>query len=183
MLAALDIAPRSTGWCIGDGQSLPMVNAWAYPEPMPHEIGKLIFLFDRHLCALLDHHKPSALAFEKPILVHKSKHSQRNDKLEDVSRTLAMTGHVEWRCYQRGIPCYSPDLRAVKKELAGFGGADKVDMVAAAEKIGLDLPRLKRAREDAADAFGVWLLLLRAMQPHSSARFDSALWGRRGALL
>lgn len=133
---------------------------------------------------LLDRFEPEWLVYEAPILVHKSRHSQRNDKLEDVARTLAMTGHVEWVCYQRGIECRRVDLRKVKKELAGFGDADKDDMVAAAEKIGLKLPPSpKRAREDSADAFGAWLLLLRARYPSLSARFDSALWGRRGALI
>jgi Holliday junction resolvasome RuvABC endonuclease subunit len=133
---------------------------------------------------MLDRFEPEWLVFEGPILVHKSKHSQRNDKLEDVARMLALTGHVEFVCHRRGIECRRVDLRKVKKELAGFGQADKDDMVAAAEKIGLRLPASpKRAREDASDAFGAWLLLLRARYPSLSARFDSALYGRRGALL
>lgn len=133
---------------------------------------------------MLDRFEPEWLVYEAPILVHKSKHSQRNDKLEDVARMLALTGHVELVCYRRGIECRKVDLRKVKKELAGFGGADKDDMVAAAEKLGLRLPKTpQRAREDASDAFGAWLLLLRARYPSLSARFDSALYGRRGALL
>ena len=133
---------------------------------------------------MLDRFQPEWLVFEAPILVHKSKHSQRNDKLEDVARMLGLTAHVEWVCFRRGIECRRVDLRKVKKELAGFGGANKDDMVAAAEKIGLRLPASpQRAREDASDAFGAWLLLLRARYPSLSARFDSALYGRRGALL
>lgn len=184
MLAALDIAPRSTGWCVGAGSDLPTVGAWAYPEPRPAEVGRLLSLFDRHLCTLLDHYQPHVLVFEAPILVHRSKYSQRNDKLEDVARTLGMTAHVEWRCHDRGIPCHSVDLRSVKKELAGFGAATKNDMVAAAEKIGLSLPRSPmRAKEDAADAFGAWLILLRHHDKQKSSRFDSALWGHRGTLI
>lgn len=133
---------------------------------------------------MIERFQPEWLVFEAPILVHKSRHSQRNDRLEDVARTLAMTGHVEFVCRRRGIECRRVDIRAVKKELAGFGRADKDDMVAAAEKIGLRLPASpKRSREDAADAFGCWLLLLRARYPSLSARFDSALYGRRGALI
>jgi Holliday junction resolvasome RuvABC endonuclease subunit len=132
---------------------------------------------------MLDRFEPEALVFEAPILVHKSKWSKRNDRLEDVARTLAMCGHVEWLCRSRGVDYSSVDLRDVKKELAGFGGADKNDMVAAAEKIKLQLPASpKRAREDSADAFGAWLLLLRARNRSLSARFDSALYGSRGAL-
>jgi Holliday junction resolvasome RuvABC endonuclease subunit len=146
-------------------------------------VGHLLELFHNQLCVMLDRFEPAALVFEAPILVHKSKWSQRNDRLEDVARTLAMCGHVEWLCRSRGIEYSSVDLRAVKKELAGFGGADKDDMVAAAEKIRLRLPASpKRAREDASDAFGAWLLLLRAKDRSLSARFDSALWGSRGAL-
>jgi len=133
---------------------------------------------------MIERFRPERLVFEAPILVHKSRHSKRNDRLADVARTLAMTGHVEFVCFRRGIDCSAVDLREVKKELAGFGGADKDDMVAAAEKIGLRLPASpKRSREDASDAFGAWLLLLRATSSSLSARFDTALWGRRGALL
>jgi Holliday junction resolvasome RuvABC endonuclease subunit len=147
-------------------------------------VGHLLELFHHQLCVLLDRFEPAALVFEAPILVHKSKWSKRNDRLEDVARTLAMCGHVEWLCRSRGIVYESVDLRAIKSELAGFARADKTDMVAAAEKIGLPLPASpKRAREDAADAFGAWLLLLRAKNRSLSARFDSLLWGRRGALL
>lgn len=171
------------GWTAGDGSQLPGCGAWPFERPQPHEIGLLIDLFDRQLNLMIDRFRPEALAFEKPILVHKSKWTERNDRLEDVSRTLAMTGHVEFVCHRRGIDCYQVDLRDVKKELAGFSAADKDDMIAAALKVGLALPASpKRAREDAADAFGVWLLLLRRFSPLLSQRFDSALWGSRGLL-
>lgn len=144
----------------------------------------MLHLFDLQLEILFDRFQPERVVFEAPILVHKSKWSQRNDRLEDVARTLAMCGHVELMCLRRGIEPDQVDLRLIKKELAGFGGADKNDMVAAAEKIGLALPATpKRAREDASDAFGAFLLLLRDVSPSLSARFDSALYGRRGFLI
>lgn len=171
------------GWCAGDGRQLPGCGAWPFPRPRPEEIGLLLDLFDTQLNIMIDRFMPEAIAFEAPILVHKSKWSQRNDRLEDVARTLAMTGHVEFVCQRRGIDCSQADLRDVKKELAGFSSAEKDDMIAAAEKVGLSLPASpQRSREDAADAFGVWLLLLRQFSPLLSQRFDSALWGSRGAL-
>lgn len=171
------------GWTAGDGSQLPGCGAWPFERPKPHEIGLLLDLFDRQLNLMLDRFEPAALCFEAPILVHKSQWTQRNDRLEDVARTLAMTGHVEFVCERRGIDCYQVDLRAMKKELAGFSSAGKDDMIAAALKVGLALPvSPQRAREDAADAFAAWLLLLRQFSPLLSQRFDSALWGSRGLL-
>lgn len=182
MLSALDIAPRSTGWCAGDGAQLPECGAWAF-EALGEDVGELLCRFDDRLSEHIERYRPEALVFEAPILVFGDRR-RGNDKLANVQRTLAMTGHVEFVCKRRGIDCSSVDLRAIKKELAGFGGADKEAMVAAAEKIKLGLPAgPKRAREDAADAFGAWLLLLRARRRQLSARFDQALWGARGALL
>lgn len=206
ILGALDIAPRSTGHCAGSGERLPSVGAWAYPA-LGDDVGELLFCFDADLCRWLDT-GIEAVVLEAPILVVNhgpsqrerergqwAKHLQafdaspeitpgRTDKLFDIRRNLALFGHVEWRCRERGIECAEVDLRKIKKELAGFSSAGKPEMVAAAEKIGLPLPASpKRAREDAADAFGAWLLLLRHKNRSLSARFDSALWGRRGALL
>lgn len=133
---------------------------------------------------MIERFRPTWLVYEAPILVHKSRHTQRNDRLEDVARTLALTGHAEFVCFRRGIECRRVEIRDIKKELAGFGRAVKDDMVAAAEKVNLAMPASpKRAREDAADAFGAWLLLLRARNRSLSARFDSALYGSRGALI
>ncbi len=70
----------------------------------------------------------------------------------------------------------------MKKELAGFGSADKSDMVAAALKVGLQLPPGKAA-EDAADGFGAWLVGVRLFCREYAADWDRRLWSSRGRLL
>ena len=80
---------------------------------------------------------------------------------------------------EMGIECYHSDVSTVKKQLAGFGGADKADMMYVARKVGLLV-----TVSDEADAFGVFLVGIRELHPHAtSAKWDSLIWGSRGSLL
>lgn len=173
-LAAFDTGSRFTGWCVGDGQGLPLCGAWAL-DPTGSDIGAMLHDLHGKVADLLATHCVEAAVFEAPILT-------RYDKLLKIRKLYALTGHIEFVCREFSIDCHEVDLRTVKKELAGFSGAEKKDMVAAARKIGVALPE-GAGREDAADAFGAWLLLLRSQNRALSSRFDAALWGSRGALL
>lgn len=131
---------------------------------------------DKALASHIELYRPGALVYEAPILV------PNRDNLLKLRKLYNLGGHVEFVCRRRGIECSEVTVDDVKKALAGFSAAGKLDMVAAAEKIGLTLPAGKK-REDAADAFGAWLLLLRHHSRPNADRFDRALWGRRGVLL
>lgn len=143
------------------------------------DLGHMLDQMDLALAAHIERFRPEAVVYEAPILVFRP---GRHDTLRPLRKLYNLGGHLEWVCRRRGISCHEVTVKEVKKALAGFGAAEKADMVAAAEKIGLTLPPGK-GREDAADAFGAWLLLLRAKSRTNSERFDRALYGRRGALL
>lgn len=161
---------------------MPACGGWSWPH-VGEDNGWLIDLLDVDLNTLIEDHRVTHLVYEAPILVVRGRRgSQRTDRLEVIRKLYGMGDHVEWVCRRRGIYCREVEIQDSKKELAGFAQAEKSDMVAAAEKIGMVLPPGKLA-EDAADAFGAWLLLLRAHSRQMSERFDKALWGARGALL
>lgn len=184
MIIGLDLATRLNGWCAGDGASIPSAGAFLLPQ-VEEDIGRMLCQLDDEIAALIDWHKPTLVIFEAPILPSRGRKGNSVMGSTLVRRKLMnLTGHVEFMCTRRGIECREADVQRIKRELAGFASADKRDMVAAAQKVGIELPITKAAgQEDAADAFGAWLLGLRYKDGALSARWDSKLYGSRGALL
>lgn len=187
-LSGFDPGSQRFGWASGDGSALPHAGAWAFPQTGA-SLGKMLVWLDDALDAHYELYRPEAVVYEAPILVinQRFKDAQgqtrfRSDTLANVRKTYNLGGHIEFWCERKGIPCHEVDLVAVKKELAGFGAAQKSDMTTAAEKLGVSLPE-GQGREDAADALGCWLLLLRAKSRLLSSRFDAALYGGRANAL
>lgn len=163
------------GWAVGSGECLPTCGAWRFPQT-GENLGAMLCWLDDALGQKLDEWQPIELVYEAPILL-------RHDTLGRLRKTLNLGGHIEYVCERRGIPCSEVSLRAVKKELAGFEQADKSVMVSAALKLGVSLPTSKAdGREDAADALGAFLVLLRLRNRAYSYEFDRRLWGARGQL-
>jgi Holliday junction resolvasome RuvABC endonuclease subunit len=175
VLLGLDPGSQRMGWCVGDGDGLPTVGAWRF-EQTGADLGAMLEQLHGQLVALVDRHDVTHVAYERPILL-------RHDTVERLLKTYNLGGHVQWFCRTNEIPCRTVGIQEVKRELAGMASAGKSDMVYAAEKLGVALP-LTRAdgREDAADALGVWLLLLRQLDRAKSQEFDRRLWGARGQL-
>lgn len=177
MLLGLDPGTRLMGWCVGNGEQLPLCGAWPFERYGEENLGGLMHALNDNLTRICGRHGVTVVAYEQPI---KKPHDSRSM----LRRTYGLGAHIEWFCHVRGIPCFEVDLHDGKQALAGSRGAEKDDMVAAAEKLGLALPETNaEGRKDAADAAGIWLALLRAQNPRLLSRFDQVLWGRRGVLL
>lgn len=176
-ILALDLATIRTGYCVGDGRSTPVCGAWIFPH-VADDLGALALAYEDYLTAIMDAHRPDLVVYESPILVGS------RDRLIVVRKLYGLGWGTELVCARRGVPCMEAGLRRIKKELAGFSGAAKDDMVAAAVKLGIALPTTKAAgREDAADSVGAWLLGLRYADRATSALWDAKLWSSRGAML
>lgn len=196
-LAFLDLASRKSGYCVGRGDTLPTAGAWLWPsfdlapdDPKDDswDYGSMLDALYEDLNRLLDCHEPEMVGYEEPILVSGGQNrrpGQYGDKLVNLRKLYPLGPFVEWVCKRRGIRCVEVDLRSIKRELAGFAAAGKNDMIAAAEKLGIALPETKAAgREDAADAAGGWLYLLRLYGDRQlSQEWDRRLWSRRPTLL
>lgn len=179
MILALDLSTRKTGYCAGTGECVPTADAFVLPQT-GEDIGQMLALLDDNLSALLERFKPSVVVYEAPILPQ----GPGRSTLLIRRKLFSLGSHVEFVCYRRGIRCGEETVKAIKKELGGSSKASKDDMVAAAEKCGVRLPEtIAGGREDAADAFGIWLLALRHTNPQLSARWDRVLYSSRGALL
>lgn len=179
-LSTFDLASRLTGWCSGSGDALPVCGVWEF-SAAPDDLGGLLRQFrialDQHFLAF----DPVLVAYEAPILVVNNE-KRGTDKLAKIRRLYAMGAFLEYYCLERGVKCVEASPQAIKKALTGNFRADKTAMVAAAKRIGMTLPT-GPGEEDAADAFGLFLLLLSTVSRDKMQRFDKALWGARGAFL
>ena len=174
---SLALATRTTGWCVGDGDTTPVPGAWLFDQvgAAYGRLGKALwFNLDSMALRFPD---LALVVVEAPILTKK-------DKLDTVRKLYGISFVVETWCALRDIPCREAGLRQIKKELAGRSTAEKGEMVAAALKCGVVLPAtLDKGREDAADAFGGWLMGLRAVNREVSGRWDRRLWSTRHGLV
>ena len=181
-IIGLDIATRLTGWTAGDGATRPRLDVMKFPF-VDDDYGRLIDLFDRQLCVLVDTFKPGAIIYEGPILVVNRKDEDgHTDKPMVLRKIYGMGTHLEFFCRRRGVECSEVTLQAIKREITGNPNSKKPPMVAIARRCGLELPS-GPAAEDATDSWGAWLLGLRHYNPEASRRWDKLIWSPRGALL
>lgn len=190
ILLGLDLASRLTGWCVGDGSSVPACGAWSFPpvkaEDGSHDFGLLLATLDEYLTNCHARRPFEAVSYEAPILVFQRRGPDgavaRNDNLGTLRLLYPLGAFVEYWCHIRSIPCFEVSVQAIKKEVGGHRHAAKADLVFVAERAGLKLPP-GAGREDAADAFGAWLCLLRHLHSARSADWDRRIYSPRGALL
>lgn len=181
-LLALDLSSRLNGYAAGNGHSIPVAGAFTLAQH-GEDLGAMLVELEDNLSSLIARFQPTACVYEAPILPSKGDKAAMGSLL--TRRKLMSVGSfVEYVCHRRGIMCGEEHVRTIKKELAGSAKASKDDMVYAAQKLGVILPKTDVAgKKDAADATGLWLLGLRRLNPRMSANFDRILWSSRGALL
>ncbi len=174
MLLGLDLASRLTGWACGDGAAVPLVGAWEF-GPVEGDYGLLLSNLNDYLDVAHRRFAFTHVGVEAPIFVP-------GDKLSKLRLLYPLPAFVAWWCRERGITFREYTVQAVKQAVGGSAHAGKPDMVHVARKCGLELPP-GPGEKDAADAFGVWILMLREFAPAHSRRWDTRLFSPRGALL
>lgn len=179
-----DPGSKFMGWATGDGLALPTVGAWKFTQTGDN-YGHMLAQVADAVTAHIHTWRPDEIAYESPILIFNQRFKdargvwrKRNDNLDTLRKTIPIGARLEEICWREGIPCGETSVASVKKELAGFRTAEKSEMVVAARKLGVALPD-GPSEEDAADAAGGWLLLLRLRNRALSAKFDQALYGGR----
>jgi Holliday junction resolvasome RuvABC endonuclease subunit len=174
---AFDLAPGSSGYCVGDGQGVPTAGAWRFP-PLGDDLGALAAHMQDQAGALIREHQPDLVAYEAPILVTKGRHGGRSDTLADLRRIYGLGVVLELTCVRFGVRVAEVDLRRVKKVMTGDHQATKSQVVRAAMGLGIPLPTTKdEGREDAADAVGVWMIGLSEVDGSAAAPWLARLGG------
>ena len=197
MLLALDLA-TTTGWCAGAGDISPALGHVRMPDTK-EDVGSFLYFYRRWLHRKLDELfeevnaecHPTAdglklenprdviIAFEAPLLPRAHLHHDpvKGAQLKQAPVTMATTrklqglaGVTEMVAIERGCLCEEANLQSVKKALGGAGG--KEDMMAAAKRCGL-APKV----HDEADAFGLWILAVRAYAKQFQRVWDQKLYG------
>lgn len=181
-LLGLDLGSRLSGACCGDGAQLPHVDTWEF-DPCGDDYGALLVQLDDYLNVTHARFGFEAVAYEAPILITRGRNGEHyGDNLRKLRLLYPLGAHVEFWCKRHEVECFEVSIAAIKKEVTGNAYAAKDDMVAIAEKVGLQLPSGEKAK-DAADAWGAWLLLLRDINPALSREWDARIWTPKGALL
>lgn len=198
MLLGLDIA-TTTGWCAGDGSSLPSLGSFTMPK-VTDDLGDYGDFYFRWLHAKITELQDEAeaettpgvygarlvdpkaviIVFEAPLLPPARYDPVKNRMVQQTNayttrklQGLAMLTEVVGR--QRNCVTEEINLATVKKQVGGTGSAGKADMMAVAKKCGLNPPT-----HDAADAFGVWILAMRAYARQYQHIWDQRLYGGKG---
>lgn len=202
MLLTLDLA-TTTGWCAGAGGDLPALGHIRMPNEKD-DVGNFLDFYFRWLHlkitdlqaelgpdeemdptpwgAKLRNPRSLIIVFEAPLLprahIHhdpvKGAQLKQAPVTTDTTRKLqGLSGVTEMVAVQRGCLVEEVNVQTVKKAL-GTGSNDKADMMAAAKRCGL-APKV----HDEADAFGIWILAVRAYRKEFQRVWDQRLYGPR----
>lgn len=184
MLLGLDLAPRKCGWCAGPGRDIPLAGGFRLTSDL-NDLEGLLEETRTYLDVIITRFRPTAVMIESPILPGSQGAGPVMGSLAQRRAQMGQNAFVKWLVrYGHDIPVAEIDLWQIKLALTGSKQAEKADMVKAAEKAGIVLPSvLADGREDAADAVGVWLCLLRQQDKTLSADWDRRIFSTRGALL
>lgn len=179
-VAFFDLSPAFAGWCVGSGEAEPVADAYKFSD-YGEELGKLGAELWRLLDTLHARFAFDVVGYEKPILLVNARGrdgERRTDKLETLRAIYGLGMVLEAWCELHGVPCGEETVQAVKKAATGNHAADKKDVAAAMERIGIELPKtLAAGRLDAGDAAAGWVLSVRAWNPWVQ-RWDAALRSR-----
>lgn len=168
-----DLAPGMSGYCVGDGQSVPVCGAWMFPK-VGSDLGALGHAMAAQTRALIREHQPGMVGYESPILLP-------HDNKEDLRRIFGLGLVVEMVCQERefALPCGEADLRRMKSLITGNPHAKKPDVARIISTVlAIPLPRtIEEGRHDAADAASGWLLTLSEFDPEAAGPWLARLRG------
>jgi Holliday junction resolvasome RuvABC endonuclease subunit len=177
-ILALDLA-TNTGFCHGPGDTgeLPTLGSFTLPSTK-EDVGRFLCAYRDKLMALVSEVEPEVVVFEAPILPNTTSLITAR-KLQGLSGVTEMVVRDLNSIYRAAgapeIDCREAQPASVKKALTGRGGAKKHEMVAACRAYGLRPATYTKSGEDAsdeADAFGVWLYLVKHRWPQQAGRWD-----------
>lgn len=197
MLLTLDLA-TTTGWCAGAGDISPALGHVRMPDTK-EDVGAFLYFYRKWLHRRLDdlmedgnmdvdpspegmklkNRRDLIVVFEAPLLPRaqlvldpvKGKQLKQAPVTAATARKLmGLAGLTEMVAIERNCLCEEVNLQSVKKALGGSGG--KEDMMAAAKRCGLS-PKV----HDEADAFGIWILAVRAYAKQFQRVWDQRLYG------
>lgn len=180
MLLTYDLATR-TGWCAGRPDEEPELGHFTLPET-DKDVGAFLLPFRRRIVRQLEQIQPERVVFEQPIMPYphvdwaKRKVSFKTN-IWTTRKLQGLAGVLEMECAERQIPCCEVNVQDVKRALAGYGGADKADMMHVAKKCGL-----KPKVHDEADAFGVYLVAVSLFHRKHQQMWDKKIYGPRAAV-
>lgn len=187
IILGLDLATVS-GVCYGRPSTTPVATAVRAPSGSD-ELGSFAAFYIRYFKTLLSQLHARAepgekilVNYEAPILPEKHYDKIKGKmtggtNISTTRRLHSMGPMLEGICliyseeHDIEIDVRECHISSIKRELGGSGGAAKPDLVFAARRAGISLPEGNEA-QDAADAFGAYLLAIRYHAPEHLPYWD-----------
>lgn len=165
-LLSFDLATK-TGWCAGDGSSLPTLGNFAIPSTH-REIGAFVAHLEDRAAAVIAEVRPTLISFEAPLVGPQASADTRR-------KLIGIAAGLEVVAFRLGLPIREASISEGKEALTGYGDASKQEMVDACRRYGLNpVVYVKDGEEnsDEADAMGCWLATGRKLRPAAFRAFD-----------
>lgn len=185
MICTYDLATQ-TGFCRGRGDAPPELGSIRMPDgdegPFFSFFGRWMAEQVRTACVEADGARVW-IGFESPFLpsgrvdpkTKKWKPAPTSimtlRKLYGLASYTAQICHDANKEYAPGVMCREMAIGSIKKELAGSGRAEKLDMWAACCNMGLE-----PESNDESDAFGGWLRMMRFYGKQHWPHWQRLLW-------
>lgn len=161
-ILALDLGTK-TGVARGSAGCAPgdlVLDTWQMPSGGGRDLSGFASTFMSKIKAAID--DVEIVIFEQPFIGGAGK-----ARPDVVRRFYGMAFVIEGVCALRGVQCYEANIKALKKEFAGTGNADKAQMILAANRRGF-----RAADEHQADASACWLHVVSRAYPQHVSLYD-----------
>lgn len=171
-ILTLDLGTVS-GWYFQQpgANTTPQAGVWRLPKT-GDRIGEYVAAFEDRLMMAVTEHAPSVIAFEQPILpsayINEKGRPALNTNITTLRKLYGIAAVVERGAYRAGVRCFEAPVPTIKKALTGSGRAEKPQMENAYESAhpdGWPLGVKRSERNHVADAYGLWVLVARTLEP------------------
>lgn len=167
---AFDLSPSLCGWAFAGVDGSLVADAFQLP-PLGSDLGGLAQVLEAIVVTLIERFEPTSLAYEAPLLL-------RHDALLTLRKVYGLGMVLELIAARRGLPVSEMDPKRIKAVMTGDAYAKKSAVVAAAKRLGVQLPATKAAgQEDAADAVGCAIIALSILDPIAASPHLAKLGG------
>lgn len=167
-----DLSPELCGWGYAGADGL-FAGAFSLLGVV-QDLGGQALVLEAVADQLITRFDPAMLAYEAPILL-------KHDTLLTLRNIYGLGMVLERLAATRGLPVEEVDNKRLKNFMTGDPYAKKLQVVAAAQRLGVVLPaKDSEGRRDAADGLGCALLALSVSDPAAASPWLAKL---RGGLL
>ena len=150
ILLTLDTSIKRTGFAVGPVNGEPVLGSFSLPSFRNNQIGRYLAAHEDWLISLLVDNSVDDVGIEAPVLP--------KGKMANITVRRKLWGLIDCTdkvCSQRDLACFEVGNKSIKLFITGNGNAQKIDVIDAVRRLGLN-PQ----NDDEADAAALWIYSL-----------------------